>query len=121
MHVAWLTPTGLACQACDERAVAALHQLLQHRLALLDIHEPGHAARSRAQLARGLRSAQHELAHHRQFLRSELERPVFGVAEAMLVLWHPRTEARLLDDEVSAGKSIEDRLHARLIEIEDWI
>ena len=75
-----------------------------------------HSARAGAQLPGRLRAAQQQFAHDGQFLRGKLQRAVLAVAEAMLEFGHAAAEAGFFHDEVAPRQSVDDVLHARLIE-----
>src|SRR6185312_1026638 len=121
MSEARLAPTRLACKTRDEGPAFALAQSRERRLDVGHISERRHATRARTKLARGLRPPQKQLARDGKLLLVELQRSIFGVAEAMLVLGDATPEAGSLHHEVLLRKHIQGALDSALIELEHRI
>src|ERR1700733_685061 len=116
MCVASIAPAGLARQARDEGTIGALDQARERSFHCARVCKCGHSARARAQLPRGLRTAQQQFTQDRDLVRGKLERAVFAVAETVLEFGHAAAEAGFFHYEVAPCQSVYDVLYARLIE-----
>ena len=118
-----MCPAGfaLARLAGEAHYVGAVLPLSQAGKGCFDfrhVGKPAQPARAAAQLPRRLGAAQKEFAYDAQFLRRELQRPKWRVAEQVLVFGHAVAIAALFADEALLGQLIDELLHRCLVQVE---
>src|ERR1700679_2692237 len=116
-----IAPPGLPGQLCHERPVLTTVQPRQCGLDFRHIAEVRHARRPATQLTGRLRPTYQQLTHNGELLRIELQRAVLRVAETVLILRDPTTEAGLLDDEVLTPQIVDSVLHDPLLQLQHRI
>src|SRR5690606_31745725 len=86
-------PPGLALEPGHERPIRTAHQVLERGFNPGSVTALAHAADTRPQFGRCLRSTQQQLADDGGFQRRELQRSEFRVAEQVLILRHAASVA----------------------------